>query len=200
MAAATSASRARSGCDSAIEGALGAPTIEPVGVDTAGAKGLALEDRRAGSPCWSHRLRRRARDRAGRTRDARSASARSSPNEITFAISESKSDEITDSVVTPESTRVCGPSAGSKSAMRPGEGRKPSSGSSAQTRASRARPRRSTGISAIDSPRAMRIWVSTRSTPAISSVMPCSTCSRGFTSRKKKSSPVSRNSTVPTPQ
>ena len=42
---------------------------------------------------------------------------------MTLAISESKSEEITVFVVTPESSRVCGPNAGSKSAMRPGEGK-----------------------------------------------------------------------------
>ena len=82
----------------------------------------------------------------------------------------------------------------------PGAGRKPASGSSAHTRASMhaavlaPRERRSRR-----SPRAMRICSSTRSTPVISSVMPCSTCRRGFISRKKKSSPRTRNSTVPTP-
>ena len=83
--------------------------------------------------------------------------------------------------------------------MRPGEGTKPASGSSAQTRASMATPRSDTRRSARLSPRAIRICSWTRSRPVIASVMPCSTCRRGFISSRCASAPATRNSTVPSP-
>ena len=104
--------------------AAAAKRSSQLGVDAA-ARGSVrrLEQRRAGSPCWSRRPRSRARSRASaQTRRAR-ASSRVSP----------RGDHLGDQRVevgghrrcpaaTPVSTRTRGPSAGSKRAMRPGAG------------------------------------------------------------------------------
>jgi len=96
----------------------------------------------------------------------------------------SKSGGTVDPSTIPVSIRTREPMGGSKRTILPGEGRNPWSGSSAQRRASIATPRSITTSDLIDSPRAILIWSWTRSIPVISSVMPCSTCRRGLTSRK----------------
>ena len=161
--------------------------VEPLRVDRGGCGSRALSSRSIRKPLLvAPPSTTSSKSTSADARRAR-ASSRVSPVAITFAISESKSGGTSQPAATPVSTRRRGPSAGSKRAMRPGAGRNSASGSSAQMRASMAQPARGRdGGRGSRSPRAMRICSSTRSRPVSSSVMPCSTCRRGFTSRKAK--------------
>ena len=75
-----------------------------------------------------------------------SASSRSRPYAMIFAIIESKSAGMVSPSLTPVSTRMPGPAGRSSRAMRPGEGAKSRSGSSAFSRASMACPRSAGGV------------------------------------------------------
>ena len=116
-------------------------------------------------------------------RSRASASSRVLPTAMILAIIESKSAGMVSPSPTPVSTRMPGPDGSSSSAIRPGDGAKSRSGSSALSRASTAWP-----ISAGFSPSrlpppATRICALTRSTPVVASVIGCSTWSRVLTSR-----------------
>jgi hypothetical protein len=119
-----------------------------------------------------------------------------------FAIIESKSPGIVSPSLTPVSTRMPEPVGTLNRAMRPGEGAKSRSGSSALSRASMAWPR-STGLGPVSFlPAATCSWALTRSIPLVISVIGCSTCNRVFTSRNANSFSPGwyRNSTVAAPR
>ena len=111
------------------------------------------------------------------------ASSRVPPTAMILAIIESKSAGMVSPSRTPVSTRMPGPEGSSSSAIRPGEGAKSRSGSSAFSRASTACPT-SAGFSPSRlPPPATRICAFTRSMPVVASVIGCSTWSRVLTSR-----------------
>ena len=119
-------------------------------------------------------------------RNRASASCRVLPTAMILAIIESKSAGIVSPSPTPVSTRTPGPDGSSRSAIRPGDGAKSRSGSSALSRASTAWPISAGRLPSRLPPPATRIWAFTRSTPVVASVIGCSTCRRVFTSRKAK--------------
>ena len=98
------------------------------------------------------------------------------------------------------STRRPAARAGRAASIRPLVGRNPP-GSSAYTRASMACPRNARRPARSPAARRPRSQLSpTRSRPVTASVTGCSTCSRAFSSRKRRSpSGSSRNSAVPAP-
>ena len=112
------------------------------------------------------------------------ASVRLDPTAMILAIIESKSAGIVSPSPTPVSTRIPGPEGSSSSAMRPGEGAKSRSGSSALSRASIACPISGGFSPSRLAPPAILICAFTRSTPVVASVIGCSTWSRVLTSRK----------------
>ena len=138
---------------------------------------------------------------ASARRSLPSASSRSRPYAMIFAIIESKSAGMVSPSLTPVSTRMPGPVGRSSRTMRPGDGAKSRSGSSALSRASMACPISAGGLPASFPPAATCSCALTRSIPVVSSVTGCSTCSRVFTSRKANrfSAGWYRNSTVPAP-
>ena len=131
-----------------------------------------------------------------------SASARSAPVTINLASIESKAPDTTDPATTPASSRTPGPVGGTNAVTVPGAGRNERPGSSALIRNSMLCPR--AGRSVLQrsfSPAAIRNCSRTRSTPVVSSVTGCSTCSRVLTSRNDTDpSAPTRNSTVPAPR
>ena len=101
-----------------------------------------------------------------------------------LAIIESKSAGMVSPSLTPVSTRMPGPAGSSSRSMRPGEGAKSRSGSSALSRASMACPDSAGGGPSSLPPAATCSCSRTRSVPVVISVIGCSTWSRVFTSRK----------------
>ena len=119
-----------------------------------------------------------------------------------FAIIESKSAGMLSPALTPVSTRMPGPAGRSSTMIRPGDGAKSRSGSSAFSRASTAWPLSIGRTPSSRPPDATCNWAFTRSNPVVSSVIGCSTCSRVFTSRNANdfSPGWYRNSTVAAPR
>ena len=131
-------------------------------------------------------------------RSRASASSRVRPRAMILAIIESKSAGMVSPSPTPVSTRMPGPAGSSSSAIRPGDGAKSRSGSSALSRASTACPDSAGARPSSLPPDATWIWALTRSMSVVISVIGCSTCSRVFTSRNAKNFSPGwyRNSTV----
>ena len=134
-------------------------------------------------------------------RARRRACCRSAPVTISLASRESNWPGTMPPALTPESTRMPGPVGTVNVATVPGQGRKPRPTSSALIRNSKECPR-GVGSASTGSgpPDAIWSWASTRSTPLVSSVIGCSTCSRVLTSRNEiVPSCARRYSTVPAP-
>ena len=119
-----------------------------------------------------------------------------------LAIIESKSAGMLSPSLTPVSTRMPGPAGRSSKAIRPGDGAKSRSGSSALSRASTACPLSAGCVPSSRPPDATCSCAFTRSMSVVISVIGCSTCSRVLTSRNAKvfSPGWYRNSTVAAPR
>ena len=174
--------------------------IDPAGVDAAARGTRRTRAGRSGSPCCSRRPRSRDRDRAARTTSRLRASL------ARLAGRDHLGDQRVERRRHDAARGDAGVDANARSERgieagdAPGCGQRSRRRGPRRTRAPRSRrrartPRRPASVS----PRAMRICSSTRSSPVTASVMPCSTCRRGFISRKQAVVAATRNSTVPSP-